>query len=308
MTTPSIPDLIAALEEHDAAMTSGPWNPWRPTINAATYGVLGRFRGETDCLVAQQMTEGSAAGIAWFGTHRGALVEALREVERLRVEVERLRTENNGHRADALLSKRDEQHLRGLLGEARDHIPPTVEAGTCTDPHCGEDMWEHRYTLTEATHPMRMRIDAGGPVAEADCEVMRDAAMRGKRASDRLRADRDRLAAEVERLTRDNADLADALRVANRFHAEAVDKMWMGKRLHEQAGAIADEQIAEARTERDAAIAARDSAANDTAERIAAWLDAKSIEHGKHGHGLIEYLALHLRAGAWRGQNGGSNV
>jgi hypothetical protein len=53
---------------------------------------------------------------------------------------------------------------------------------------------------------------------------------------------------------------------------------------------------------------ARDSAVNDTAERIAAWLDAKSLEHGKHGHGLIEYLALHLRAGAWRGQNGGSNV
>ena len=155
MTTPSIPDLIAALEEHDGAMTSG---PWRPIIRAVTYGVLGKFRGETDCLVATRMTEECAAAIAWFGTHRGALAEALRMVARerdearqdeasaaetlasLQAEIARLKSsgrlvqdlaiKRGNEFADALIetgkerdeAKREAESLRALLGEARQYI------------------------------------------------------------------------------------------------------------------------------------------------------------------------------------------
>ena len=52
------------------------------------------------------------------------------------------------------------RRLRDLLADVREAIPPVVDAGTCDDPHCGEDMREHHCTLTETTHPMRLRIDA----------------------------------------------------------------------------------------------------------------------------------------------------
>jgi hypothetical protein len=112
MTTPSIPDLIAALEEHDAAMTSGPWR-------SGSYAADVLYDGDREDLPDEVMScpdinrvragteqnHRDAAAIAWFGTHRGALVEALREVER----------------------------LRGLLGEARPMLQLVVEARLSVD-------------------------------------------------------------------------------------------------------------------------------------------------------------------------------
>ena len=66
------------------------------------------------------------------------------------------------------------------------------------------------------------------------------------------------------------------------------------------------------RAERDDAIAARDSAVNDTAEAIARWLlaEAKRMDafpSTTNGAGpyALEEAAGDIRAGAWRGQNGG---
>ncbi len=58
----------------------------------------------------------------------------------------------------------------------------------------------------------------------------------------------------------------------------------------------------------------RDLAVNDTAEAIARWLDARdtTVEEAQAigrtvpvWHGLPTLLAEGIRAGAWRGQNGG---
>ena len=143
-----------------------------------------------------------------------------------------------------------------------------------------------------------------------------------------LRADRDRLAAEVERLKSDVATWADL----------ASDNL----KLYDQRG----DEVTTLRTERDAAIAARDSAVaerdeanmradeanaaiekfravdelakrmdrltddiviNDTAEAIARWLDEQSgtSKLTVTERYLIGRLAEKVRAGAWRGQNGG---
>ena len=117
-----------------------------------------------------------------------------------------------------------------------------------------------------------------------------------------LRADRDRLAAEVERLKSDVAMWADL----------AADNL----KLYDQRS----DEVTTLRAERDDAIAARDSAVNDTAEAIARWLeefaDAESagrfMTPTSEQTRILEHRALALlaavdeiRAGAWRGQNGG---
>ena len=104
-----------------------------------------------------------------------------------------------------------------------------------------------------------------------------------------LRADRDRLAAEVERLKSDVATWADL----------ALDNL----KLYDQRS----DEVTTLRAERDAAIASRDSAVNDTAEAIARWLDEQSgtSKLTVTERYLIGRLAEKVRTGAWRGQNGG---
>ncbi len=81
MTTPSIPDLIAALEEHDRAMTANPWVGYDDTKYTTWYVDRAGLRvEEREQIVEINSYKASfdAAAIAWFGTHRGALAEALK--------------------------------------------------------------------------------------------------------------------------------------------------------------------------------------------------------------------------------------
>ena len=116
MTTPSIPDLIAALEEHDGAMSDSYFD----------------------------------AAIAWFGTHRGALAEALRTLARERDELAawnqyaagenlafnvRAAKEIGEARKERDEAKREAELLRALLGEANAAI--ITAANQLGDEHNG---------------------------------------------------------------------------------------------------------------------------------------------------------------------------
>ena len=101
MTTPSIPDLIAALEEHDGAMTSG-----------GQYALT--------------------RAIAWFGTHRGALAEALRTLKTERDE--EARTASLAMQATIVAeqerdeaTKRKAESLWALLDEAAELVRIVVQ-------------------------------------------------------------------------------------------------------------------------------------------------------------------------------------
>lgn len=199
--------------------------------------------------------------------------------DRLAAELERLRTENNGFRADVRADKRDAEHYQEeaerlrAMGEKINAIRDSIVGLQAVS------FSAHIYPLVAALNEAGFE-SRGYDVMRAESITLieqRDAAIR----------ERDEAVATTEAMA---ALRDDWHRVADERSAEIVRLM----RERDEARDL----VLNARVDKMGAEVA-------TAERIAAWLDAKSLEHGKHGHGLIEYLALHLRAGAWRGQNGG---
>ena len=140
MTTPSIPNLIAALEEHDGAMSGKhrfDGDEWRATPGWNNAGSPSAYLIPPEGAGSQsgfEMLEADAYGFRWFGTHRGALAEALRTVARERDEARNLYAES--HRAAEQLlfmtakrdeAKREAESLRALLGEAAELVRIEVE-------------------------------------------------------------------------------------------------------------------------------------------------------------------------------------
>ena len=177
---------------------------------------------------------------------------------------------------------------------------------------------------------------------ESATEQIQNAAIDASATLSEVRADRDRLAAEVERLRkdvayqhdiniRDEESCAEALASAHQdqLAAEqerdaaiaardsAVAERDAARELHTLAvkdwrefidanpGSWAA-RIAAVRGELFDAIKQRDSAVNDTAEAIADWVDrgCANLMDTPFGRTMTE-LASDIRAGAWRGQNGG---